>query len=86
MNADALVRERTGQRHPAELTTPIVAGQHFSVFIRVYPWFPLCDYCAAMSGTVDSIEKSCRADGIISVDQCSLLVWTAAMGQGVTRF
>ena len=68
MNTDVRACERTRQRRPAELTTPIVPGQHLSVFIRVYPWFRLRESCAAVSGTVDYLDNSCRANGIISVD------------------
>ena len=74
------VRELTRQQLPAELTTPIVAGQHLSVFIRVYPWFRLREYCASASGTVDYIDESCRAKGIISVPLwIGLLQWTKVL-------
>ena len=68
MNTDVRACERTRQRRPEELTTPIFPGQHLSVFIRVYPWFRLRESCAAVSGTVDYLDNSCRANGIISVD------------------
>ena len=48
MNADVLVRERTGQRHPAELTTPIVTGQHLSVFIRGSHFVTIVQLCPVL--------------------------------------
>ena len=74
------VRELTRQQLPAELTTPIVAGQHLSVFIRVYPWFRLREYCASASGTVDYIDKSFRANGITSIPLwIGLLQWAKVL-------
>ena len=68
MNADFRACERNRQRRPAELTTPMFPSQHLSVFIRVYPWFRRREYCAAVSRTVDYIDTSYSANGIISLD------------------
>ena len=48
MNADVLVGERTGQRHPAELTTPIVTGQHLSVFSRGSHFVAIVQLCPVL--------------------------------------
>jgi len=75
---NAIARARAYSSTPSSGVNDINFGR--SAPIRVHPRFRLREYGAAMSGTVDSFDKSSRASGIMNVNWRSLFILAAAMG------